>query len=156
MCKTALLLKLISISFDRVSTIVSCRETLFSSVSRSKNLQGILKLSPREARVIETQALLASSKISRHHGALQTSLATATYLARLVGPCEEVGVNISAGSKYEEANVLWDQGEMTASIRMLQELEHDIGLSGQAVQVGKPELLAKLVISLTSNPHTAY
>lgn len=104
-----------------------------------------MKVSPREARIIETRALLASSKVSRHHGALQTSLATATYLVRLVGPCEEVGVNITAGSKYEEANVLWDQGEMTASIRMLQDLEHNIGLSGQAVQVGKPELLAKLV-----------
>lgn len=137
--------KLTSISFDRISTILSCRETLFSSVSRSKNLQGILKVSPREARAIESRALLASSQISRHHGALQTSLATATYLARLVGPCEEVGVNIVAGSKYEEANVLWDQGEMTASIRMLQDLERNIGLSGQAIHVGKPELLAKLV-----------
>lgn len=147
---------LISFSFDRVSTIVSCRETLFSSVSRSKNLQGILKVSPREARVIEARALLASCKISRHHGALQSSLATATYLARLVGPCEEVGVTIKAGSKYEEANVLWDQGEMTASIRMLQDLEQKFGVNGQNIQIGKPELLAKLVISSAPNTHTTH
>ena len=148
--------KLTLFSFDRVSTIVSCRETLFNSISRSKNLQGILRVSPREARVIETRALLASSKVSRHHGALQSSLATATYLARLVEPCKEVGLEIIAGSKYEEAKVLWDQGEMTASIRMLQDLEHSIGLSGQAIQVGKPELLAKLVIVSASNMQTAH
>ena len=54
-------------------------------------------------------------------------------------------MNIKAASQYEGANVLWDQGEMTASIRMLQDLENNIDLRGQAVQTGKPELLAKLV-----------
>ena len=132
-------------SFEYIQTIISCRETLFSSVSKSKNLQQILRISPADARHVEVRALLASSKLSRHHEALQTSLAATTYLGRLVQSSEEIGLKIKAAAQYEGASVLWDQGEMTASIRMLQDLVHGTDLEKQAIQIGKPELLAKLV-----------
>ena len=105
----------------------------------------LLQVSQRGARAVETQALLASSKISRYHGMLQNALSTATYLSHLIEPCEEIGLNVVAAVRYEGANVLWDQGEMTASVRMLQELEFDSRLQAQDIQVGKPEILAKLV-----------
>ncbi|KAK4696525.1 hypothetical protein P7C71_g1403, partial [Lecanoromycetidae sp. Uapishka_2] len=80
----------------------------------------------------------------RLHGALQNALTTATYLNQLVKPCEEAGVDISAAVQLESANVLWGQGEMTASIRMLQDLKKSTTSPSQLVRVGKPELLAKL------------
>jgi serine-protein kinase ATM len=132
-------------SFQHISSITSCRETLLSSLSKNKNLQAVLKTSQRDSRSLEITALLASSKMSRHHGALQNSLATATYLNRLIEPCEEVGLNIAAAVQFESANVLWDQGELTASIRILQDLQNRSDAESQLIHVGKPELLAKLV-----------
>lgn len=43
------------------------------------------------------------------------------------------------------ANVLWDQGEMTTSIRMLQQLNEQGDLQKQALVVSRAEVLASLV-----------
>lgn len=114
-------------------------------LSKKSKLQDMLKTSLRDARAVESRLLLASSTMSRLHGALQNALSTATYLNQLVKPCEEAGVDISAAVQLESANVLWGQGEMTASIRMLQDLTTSIASPSQLVRVGKPELLARLV-----------
>ena len=83
--------------------------------------------------------------MSRLHGALQSSLSTTTYLTQLVVPCENAGIDIAAAVQFESAKVLWAQGEMTASIKILQELKNSLGLHTQLVQLGKSELLATLV-----------
>lgn len=132
-------------SYDHVKAIISCRETLFSSLSKKPKLQELLRTSQRDALSLESHLLLASSNMSRAHGAIQEALSTVTYLTELVKPCKEVGVDISAVVRLASANVLWDQGEMTASIRMLQDLRGLLDSNAQAVEVSKPELLAKLV-----------
>lgn len=132
-------------SHEHVKTIISCRETLFSSLSKRSKLQDLLKTSQRDARSLESHVLLASSHMSRTHGAIQNALSTVTYLTELVKPCREVGVDISAVVRLASANVLWDQGEMTASIRMLQDLQGLLDLHAQLVEVSKPELFAKIV-----------
>ena len=140
---------------ETLNTIASCRETLFSALSKSRNLQHILKVSTRTARDIEVRALLASSSLSRRHKALQSSLATATFLGHLVKPCQELGLKIDVAVKYEESSVLWDQGEMAASIRVLKDIIRESDLKSQDIRVGKPELLAKLVcptFSLSRKP----
>ncbi|KAL8974650.1 MAG: hypothetical protein Q9197_001111 [Variospora fuerteventurae] len=131
-------------SFDHVGSIVSCRETLFSSLSKSPTFQDLTKISIRDARTMEARALLSSSQMSRRHGALQNALAVMTYLNRLVGPCRDIGIDISAAVQFESAGVLWNQGEMAASISMLQDLRSSADLGKQAIPVGRPELLAKL------------
>lgn len=90
--------------------------------------------------------------MSRLHGASQNALSTVTYLTELVTPCKMVGIDISAAVHLESAQVLWGQGEMTASIRMLQDLNNHLSLHDQLIQVGKSELLATLV-SGQSSPH---
>lgn len=137
--------KLIPYSFRNVADIISCRETIFSSLSKSKTLQAFLKTPQPDARTFESHALLSSSKMSRLHGALQNALATATYLTHLIEPCKEAGLNITAAAQFESANVLWDQGEMAASIRMLQDLQHNFDAKSQLIHIGMSELLAKLV-----------
>ena len=137
-------------SYEHVKAIISCRETLFSSLSKKPKLQNLLKTSQRDARSLESHSLLASSRMSRAHGAIQNALSTVTYLTELVKPCKEVGVDISAVVWLASANVLWDHGEMAASIRMLQDLQGLPDSKDQLVEVSKPELLAKLVsIGLT-------
>lgn len=136
-------------SFNHISNIISCRETLFSSLSKSRTLQSFLKTSPRDARDLESGALLASSRMSRGHGALQNALGTAMYLTQLIKPCGDAGINITAAVQLESANVLWAQGEMTASIRILQELLQNFDSKSQWIRVGKSELLAKLVGGIT-------
>lgn len=132
-------------SHEHVKTIISCRETLFSSLSKRSKLQDLLKTSQRDARSLESHVLLASSHMSRTHGAIQNALSTVTYLTELVKPCREVGVDITAVVRLASANVLWDQGEMTASIRMLQDLQGLLDSHARLVEVSKPELFAKIV-----------
>ena len=114
-------------------------------LSKVLKLQDVLKTTERDARCAESQLLLASSHISRLHGALQNALSTATYLTQLVRPCEKLGIDISAAVQFESAHVLWGQGEMAASIKMLQELKNGLGSHDQLAKVGKSELLATLV-----------
>ena len=133
------------ISFEDVIQILSSRETIFSSLSRRPSLLNAIKTNARDTRLIEVQALLESSLMSRNHGALQNSLTTATYLSGLTEPCSELGLEIGALTQFEVSNVLWDQGEMMASIRVLQSLNALPDLRKQTIPIGKPELLAKLV-----------
>lgn len=142
-------------SYEHVKAIISCRETLFSSLSKKPKLQELLKTYPRDARSLESHLLLASSHMSRAHGAIQNALSTVTYLTELVKPCKEVGVDISAAVRLASANVLWDQGEMTASIRVLQDLQGLLDSHVQLIEVSKPELLAKLV-SIESTRYTHF
>ena len=130
--------------FEHVNQIASCRETIFGILSKSAMLQSILRVGQRDARKFESRAVLASSNFSRGHGALQTTLATATYLSQLVEPCEEVGVYIKAAASFEAANVLWDQNEMAASVSMLRDLNRQKNLPSQDIHIGRPKLLAKL------------
>ena len=144
--------ELINHSYEHVKAIVSCRETLFSSLSKKPKLQDLLKISQRDARSLESHILLASSHMSRTHGAIQNALSTVTYLTELVKPCKEVGVDISAVVRLASANVLWDQGEMTASIGMLQDLQGLQEPHTQLIEVSKPGLLAKLVSTVLILP----
>jgi ataxia telangiectasia mutated family protein len=125
--------------------LASCRETTFSTLSKDKTLQDILSVSQKSAREVEIKSLLASSAMSRRHGALQNSLATTTDLSQLVKPCNDLGLRVNVAADVEASNVLWDQGEMSASIRMLRDLAHISDLSKQDISVGRPEILAKLV-----------
>ena len=103
--------------------------------------------------------LLASSSISRSHGALQNSLSTTTYLNQLVEPCKSAGINITAAAQFESSHVLWSQGETTASVRLLRDLNHNLRmdlLEPQSFPIGKAELLAKLVGSIRPWCDTPY
>lgn len=121
---------------------------MFSSLSKNARLQGILKTSQHDAKLLESQVLLASSRMSRAHAAFQNALTAVTYLTQLAQSCQATGVDIVAAVHFESAHVLWEQGEMSTSIRMLQELQSNINPKAQSIHVGKPEVLAKLVIAM--------
>lgn len=124
---------------------MSCRETSFGSLSKRQSLQDILKISLHDSRTLEAHVLLLSCQMSRNHDALQNALTSATYLNQIVRACQDAGVEIGAAVRFESAHVLWGQGEMTASIRMLQDLEKDPIPRSELMRPGKAELLAKLV-----------
>ncbi|MCJ1313627.1 Serine/threonine-protein kinase tel1 [Agyrium rufum] len=128
---------------ERIRVIPSCRQTLFSILSKSHGLRQLLHVPERDARRIECQALLLSSALSHHHEALQQSLSSTVHLNQLVNPCLQVGLKIDAAALYESSNVLWDQGEIAASVKILQDLQK-LDFKGQDLPVGKAEVLAKL------------
>ncbi len=133
--------------YTDVNLILSSRETLLSALSYRPQLQTIVNTGPREIGKLHVLALLDSTRISRSHGDLQNSLTTATYLSDLLGSTQTLGIKVEAAIEYEAARVLWDQGEMSASIKMLQLLDTSVDLRKQTIRVGKPELLARLVSS---------
>jgi ataxia telangiectasia mutated family protein len=130
--------------FEDVSHILSCRETVLSSLSQQSYLRDILGVGAPETRLVEVQTSLLTSQLNRAHGALQEGLKSATYLASLIEPCRSLGINIEASAHLEAADALWEQGEMASSIGMLQLLEQNSALSKQHIPIGKSDLLAKI------------
>ena len=135
------------VRYDDVSQVLSARESVFSAIARRTVLQDMFRSSARTSRALEVNAVLESSRMSRSHGALQSSLNAAMYLTELIGPCSRAGLDIEAISQLEAASVLWDQGEMMASIGMLKNIKGPLELPDITVRVGAAELLARRVSS---------
>lgn len=111
-----------------------------------------MKLSLKDARSIEVEALLSSCHMSRKHNSLQGSLATATYLSDLSELCSRVGLDIQAAAHNEVADALWDQGEYSTSIRMLRRLADlpAVKLENVSGPAHRATLLVKLVSRIFS------
>lgn len=98
-----------------------------------------------EARLIEVQSLLLSSSIYRFHQARQEALSISTSLRDLMVSCEQVGLNVDAAVKIDEAHSLWDYGEMIPSIRLLQGLHSNASsFKKQSIPVSHADLLSKI------------
>lgn len=97
-----------------------------------------------DTRVVEVKAALLSSKLNRAHSALQESLSLATSMMNLIRPCSELGLKVEVSIHAEAANMLWDQGEMSSAISMLQALDSAPLLKEQTIPVGRSELLWKV------------
>lgn len=114
-------------------------------------MRSALKLTPRMSQLLEVKTLRESFKISRNLEGSQEALKSAVSLSKLVQPCTDLDLSIEGAAKYDMANVLWDHGEMTISIRMLQQLNEQGDLQKQALVVSRAEVLASLVyMSFTS------
>jgi ataxia telangiectasia mutated family protein len=131
--------------YTDVRQLLSSRETLFNVLSANNAVIDSLHTRVATIRNMEAEALVSSSTISRRHGAIQESLASVTYLSDIVPKCKTAGLDIEATAQYEVANVLWDQGEMTTSIRMHQNLIEQTSFDSQNVELSLPVLLARLV-----------
>ncbi|KAJ5356009.1 hypothetical protein N7517_010618 [Penicillium concentricum] len=131
-------------SYHEVGEILSWHEALFSSVRKSDILKSRAKLSLGDSRLLEAKVIRQSLEITRAHGISQASLKSAMSLSKLAEPCAALGMNIDGAANFDLANVLWDQGEMTASIRMLQQLKGQNGLHKQAIPLSRAELLVTL------------
>ena len=145
-------------SFARVRTIQSCRETTFVTLAKQERLRDLLKITKREAHVFACKSLLSSASITRKYGLLQDALSTVTYLSSFVDEWEAMNLHVRAATDLETANVLWSQEETTASVRILSDLAKDFEsglLAPQAIEVGRPGLLAKLVSLHLPSPSLA-
>lgn len=104
-----------------------------------------MNLKAKDVRAVEVEVLISSCTIARQRNALQESLATATYLSDLVPACKEIGLDIDLQAQNEVADVLWDQGEHSTSIRMLQRLTEHVNPEAENSGITMSRLLAKLV-----------
>lgn len=105
----------------------------------------MLNLSSRDAQLFEVEAIRETLRVNRDHKVHQGSLKSAMLLSKLVQPCASLGISIDAAATFDLANVLWDQGEMTTSIRMLQQLINQTELRKQSIPVNPAQVLASLV-----------
>lgn len=118
---------------------------MFGVLRRNRSLQKELHLTLADCFDLEIRAVIDTSKLSRKHSLVQQSLAAATYLTSLVPACEAVGLKIDAVARHEAASILWKQGEVATSVKMLQEISTRNDLEKQSLRVGKAGILAQLV-----------
>ncbi|ORY59219.1 uncharacterized protein BCR38DRAFT_477485 [Pseudomassariella vexata] len=127
-----------------VRHILSCRETTLSILGHNLQVRAMGDVNQPNTRLVEVKSMLLSSTVYRFHQATQESLNIATALNDLISPSYKLGLNIDAAAKLEAANSLWDHGEMSSSIRMLQSIDDDSDLKNQTIPVRRSDLLAKI------------
>ncbi|EFW99426.1 phosphotidylinositol kinase [Grosmannia clavigera kw1407] len=126
--------------YDDVSQLLSYRETTLSTIGQADYLRRQMQVSGAEARVAEVKGLLLSSRMYRFHHAMQESLNVTTALTDLIEPSAAMGLQVEAAVKMETASSLWEQGELMASIGILQSVE----VQQQTVEVSRAELLSQI------------
>ncbi|KAF7593335.1 Serine/threonine-protein kinase tel1 [Aspergillus hancockii] len=131
-------------SVHGIGEILDSHEALFSSIKRSDYLKASINISNHDAQVLEVKAIRQSLQITRTHGIQQASLKSAVCLSKLAHRCSLLGINIERAAKFDLAKVLWDQGEMAASIQMLHQLKDQNDLHKQVVPISRAELLVTL------------
>ncbi|KAF4510300.1 hypothetical protein G6O67_002198 [Ophiocordyceps sinensis] len=130
--------------YDDVSQILSCRETTASMLSQHASIISNTNLPVSSLRRMQVEAMLMASGIYRYHQATQESLNISTALSKLIPVCEDLDLHVDAAVKIEVANSLWDHGEMSTSIRLLQGIDKDSSLGKQTIPVSRSELLSKI------------
>ncbi|KAK4505543.1 hypothetical protein PRZ48_003506 [Zasmidium cellare] len=130
--------------FDDVKTVLSNRQTLFSTLTQNSNLQKTLRLSTKQCYNFEVEALLDYSKLSREHSKLQEALSSTTTLSAMVDQCHTTNLKVEAAVKVETASVLWQAEESSSSVRMLRDALNMPDIEAQDVPVGRAGLLAQL------------
>ncbi|KAF5681045.1 serine threonine kinase tel1 [Fusarium heterosporum] len=130
--------------YSSVGQILSCRGTTMSMVSQQNTLRTNIKLSAAVARQMEIETMITASQIYRYHQATQESLNISTRLTNLILPCAALDLHVDAAVNIETANSLWDYGEMSTSIRMLQGIDRDASLKKQTLPVSRSDLLSKI------------
>lgn len=130
--------------YEDVGHILSCRGTALSMLSQHSNILHEASLSTAVMRKVEVESQLLSSGLYRFHEATQESLNIATSLSNLIPICRDMDLHVDASINMEVANSLWDHGEMSTAIRMLQAIDKDSLLNKQAIPVTKADLLAKI------------
>ncbi|KAF2216646.1 hypothetical protein CERZMDRAFT_33248, partial [Cercospora zeae-maydis SCOH1-5] len=131
--------------FEDVKVFLSGRHTLFGVLSHNTHLQQSMHVTLKRCRILEVEALLAFSRISREHSKLQEALTATATMSDMVATCEASGIKVDSAVKFETASVLWDAGEATMSVKMLSGLSQPgVELGSQDVPVGRAGLLAQL------------
>ncbi|KAI5367726.1 Putative serine/threonine-protein kinase ATM, plant [Septoria linicola] len=131
--------------FDDVKPFLSNRHTVLGVLSQNVPMQQSMHISTKQCRVLEVEALLALSRISREHNKLQEALTATTTMSDMVGTCSHTGLQISSAVSMETALVLWDAGEASMSVKMLHDLNKLNSESiRQDIHVGHAGLLAQL------------
>ncbi|KAI0841594.1 hypothetical protein F5Y06DRAFT_293294 [Hypoxylon sp. FL0890] len=129
--------------YEDVSQILSCRETTLSMLAQTSQRRGMTRINPPEATLAQIKSMLLSSTVYRYHRATQECLNIATALTDLVLPSADLGLHLDSIAKFEAAESLWDHGDMTSSIHMLQSIDEDPSLRKQTIPISRPDLLAK-------------
>ena len=133
------------LSVHEIGEIINCHEALFSSIKQKDYLKSAISLGDSDAQLLEVKVMRRSLEIARVHGIPQASLKSAMCLSKLAQTCASKDITIDGAAKFDLANVLWDQREMTTSIRMLQLLNEQADLHRQTIPISRAELLVTLV-----------
>jgi hypothetical protein len=105
----------------------------------------VLALTKPQALLLEARTVRHSLQVAQHHLASQFSLSRATYLSSLSDEAVEMGLHIEAASQFDLASTFWEQGEASASVKILQRLRDRDDLKTQSIPIEMSDILADLV-----------
>lgn len=137
-----------SARFEDAQTILSARSTLFSVLAANTSLIRGMHVGTNTLKLMEARSLIDIARAARDQSVLQEALSAATQLTSLASESKKTGLRISAGAALETATVLWESGEATTSVKMLQDITMVEDCDTQDIVVGPSGLLAQLAHQL--------
>lgn len=132
-------------SFEDLNQVLLTRDALAGILVSNAQLRDMMEITQSQAHLTEFEVLLQSSKMYRRHKALQQSLTNVTYLTGLLDRDAIDGLGLEDVVKSETASLLWDRGETSQSVKMLQNVLQHTNTATQSLPVGRAGLLAELV-----------
>lgn len=134
-------------SFEDLNQVLLNRDALAGILVSNAQLRDMMEITQSQAHLTEFEVLLQSSKMYRRHKALQQSLTNVTYLTGLLDrdAIGRLGLGLEDVVKSETASLLWDRGETSQSVKMLQNVLQHTNTATQSLPVGRAGLLAELV-----------
>jgi ataxia telangiectasia mutated family protein len=132
-------------SIDHIVPFLNGREYLFDTIRRNEEIRKALALTPPQSLLLEARVVRQSLQVARHHPVSQFSLSRATYLSQLAERAAKVGIQIEAAAQFDLARTFWDQGEMSAAVKIMQHIRDQHDLEKQDIPVDRSEILADLV-----------
>ena len=124
---------------------MAMRVVTMSSLGKKYHIQESIKQPLKWPLHMEVNFLTAWGKQARHHGIHQHALSAARQLDDLAGRYKKIFKQDLGTSTIETAKVLWDIGQGTEAIRMLQVFEREVYNTDRYKDISKPKLLARLV-----------
>lgn len=137
-----------SARFEDAQPLLSARSTLFSVLAANTNMIRDMHIGAKALKLMEARSLLDVARYARDQSVLQEALSAATQLTSLAIESSGIGLRISAGAALETATVLWESGEATSSVKMLQDITTVRDCDTQDIIVGPSGLLAQLAHQL--------
>lgn len=135
---------LTSHSFEFLSPILLAREATLAALRSNRALPISTHISQSQALLLEIQAVRQSLSTSLIHDERQFSLNRAAFLVELSQLAEVSDLDVRAVTNYDLARTLWAQGEITAAIEILRNLQRSQWTDNQDIGVSKSELLTEL------------
>lgn len=120
------------------------REAACAAMRRHTKADELFRCNSAELLLSEIKSVRSSLAVAKIHDATQFCLNRAAYLSQLQEVAQSLHLDVGRAVTFDIASTLWSQGEITAPIEMLKNIENIKESKDDPLPISKSELLTDL------------